>query len=44
MNFLSSLLNEHCILLLIFFLSTPLLAYFHVYFKPNEYHRMVKKI
>ena len=43
MNFLSSLLNEHSISLLILFISTPLLAYFHFYFKPNEYHRMVKK-
>ncbi|QBS13539.1 hypothetical protein E4T54_11955 (plasmid) [Legionella geestiana] len=43
MNFLNSLLNEHGILLLILFVSTPFLAYFHFYFKPNEYHRMVKK-
>lgn len=43
MNFLSSLLNEHSSSLLILFISTPLLAYFHFYFKPNEYHRMVKK-
>ena len=43
MNFLNSLLNEHSISLLILFISTPLLAYFHFYFKPNEYHRMVKK-
>lgn len=43
MNFLSSLLNEHGTLLLILFILTPFLAYFHFYFKPNEYHRMVKK-
>lgn len=43
MNFLNSLLNEHCIPLLIFFISTPFLAFFYFYFKPNEYHRMVKK-
>lgn len=43
MNFLSSLLNEHSFSLLILFISTPLLAYFHFNFKPNEYHRMVKK-
>lgn len=42
MNFLS-FLNEHSILLLILFISTPLIAYFHLYFKPNEYHRMIKK-
>lgn len=43
MNFLSSLLNEHFIPLFILFISAPLLAYFHFYFKPNEHHRMVKK-
>lgn len=43
MNFLISLLNEHSISLLILFISTPLLAYFHFYLKPNEYYRMVKK-
>lgn len=39
MNFL----NEHSVLLLILLVSAPLLAYFHLYFKPNEYHRMIKK-
>ena len=43
MSFLSSLLNENGIYLFILFISTPLLAYFHFYFKPNEYHRMVEK-
>lgn len=43
MNFIISLLNEHCMPLLILFISAPLLAYFQFYFKPNEYHRMIKK-
>lgn len=36
-------LNEHRISLLIAFISIPLLAYSHVHFKRNTYHRMVKK-
>jgi regulator of sigma D len=43
MHFLSSLLSENNISVLMLFISTLLLAYFHFYFKPNEYHRMVKK-
>lgn len=36
-------LNENSISLLILFLSTPLLVYFHLHFKRNTYSRMVKK-
>ena len=43
MDFLNLILNEHSSLLLILLIATPLLAYFHFYFKPNEYLRMVKK-
>jgi hypothetical protein len=36
-------LKEHRISLLIMFILIPLLAYFHVNFKRNTYHGMVKK-